>query len=78
MQPTVINAAVATPVRSTEAKKKTWYEAELAAMIQTPGRAARRGKFLTIPPKNGARISNVSAPIERRTNPITADGVLTA
>jgi hypothetical protein len=24
MQPTVIRAAVATPVRSTEAKKKTW------------------------------------------------------
>ena len=43
MQPTVISAAVATPVRSTEAKKKTWYEAELAPIIQTPGRVISRG-----------------------------------
>ena len=47
-------------------------------MIQTPGRIINRGNFAILPPKNGARSSKVIAPMAKRTNPMTGDGVLTA
>jgi hypothetical protein len=72
MQPTVTSAAVATPDLSTDAKKNAWYEAEVAAITQIPGRLSSRSKFLIFPPTSGAKTKREIAPIDSLKKPTTA------